>query len=110
MITIDVLVSQTPGLKRADIELWVRNDWVRPDAAGDVLSFGEIDVARVILIRQLRDDLDVNDAALPVVLSLIDQLYDLRRHLRQLGDVMEEALPADVRAEVLRGLAARNAD
>ena len=108
MITLDVLVSQTAGLNRADLELWVRNDWVKPEAVGDVLSFGEIDVARVILIHELRDDLEVNDAALPIVLSLIDQLYDLRRHVRQLGEVIQEAVPSDLRAEVLQELAARN--
>lgn len=108
MITIDVLVSQTAGLNRADLELWVRNDWVKPEAVGEVLSFREIDVARVILIRELRDDLEVNDAALPIVLSLIDQLYDLRRHMRQLGEVMQDTVPGDLRTKVLQGLAARN--
>ncbi|MEO6012364.1 MAG: hypothetical protein ABIQ30_02105 [Devosia sp.] len=109
MISIEVLVNQTEGLNRTDVEHWVRNDWVRPAADGDILGFGEIDVARVILIRQLRDDLEVNDAALPIVLSLIDQLYDLRRHLRQLGDVMEEAVPDEFRTKILRGVASRNA-
>ncbi len=107
MITIDVLVNQTEGLNRVDLELWIRNDWVRPEVVGGVLCFGEIDVARVILIRELRDDLDVNDAALPVVLSLIDQLYDLRRHVRHLSEVLQDAVPSDVRAEISERLTAR---
>jgi chaperone modulatory protein CbpM len=108
MITIDVLVNQTVGLSRADVEFWVRNDWVRPKSVGDELSFGEIDVARVILIHTLHGELEVNDEALPVVLSLIDQLYDLRRQMRHISEVMQEGLPADLRAKVRRGLAARN--
>ena len=39
-------------------------------------------MARVRLILELRDEFDVNEAALPVVLGLLDQLYDLRRRLR----------------------------
>lgn len=108
MITIDILVSQTSGLDRADLELWVRNDWVRAEEVGGVLSFGDIDVARVILIQQLRSDLDVNEAALPVVLSLVDQLYDLRRHLRLLGEVMEDTVPGDVRVKIIEAMAGRN--
>ncbi len=107
MITIDVLVNQTERLNRADLELWIRNDWVRPEVIGDVLCFGEIDVARVILIRELRDDLDVNEAALPVVLSLIDQLYDLRRHVQHLSEVLQDAVPSDVRAKISERLTAR---
>jgi chaperone modulatory protein CbpM len=41
-------------------------------------------VARARLIVELRDTAEVNDAAMPVVLSLLDQLYDLRRQLRRL--------------------------
>lgn len=107
MMTIDMLVRQTRGLSHADVALWVRNDWVKPEAEDEGLSFGDIDIARVILIRDLRNDLEVDDAALPVVLSLIDQLYDLRRQLRLLSDVMQEAVPDDVRDKLLAGLLAR---
>lgn len=106
MITIDVLVSQTRGLNREDLELWMRNEWVRPEAAGDVLGFGEIDIARVILILQLRDELDVNDAALPIVLSLIDQLYDMRRHVRHLTSAVQDTVPAELRTKLLQRMAA----
>lgn len=108
MITIDVLVDQTRGLRRGDIELWVRNEWVKPEVVGDVLSFRDIDVARVILIKELREDLDVNDATLPIVLSLIDQLYDLRRQMRQLSEAMQDAVPNELRAEILQRLGGRS--
>lgn len=107
MITIDVLINQTDGLSRADLDLWILNEWVKPDIVDGVLSFEEIDVARVILIRELRDDLEVNEMALPTVLSLIDQLYDLRRQLRHLDDVMHEVLPEEVRAKILQDVVVR---
>ena len=35
--------------------------------------------------------MQVNEEALPVVLSLLDQLYALRRRLRRLGITVDEA-------------------
>jgi len=81
MITIDVLVTRVEGVRRADLERWIANRWVRPDDEGAEPVFHDIDVARVRLIRELRDELEVNEAALPVVLSLLDQVYELRRRL-----------------------------
>lgn len=85
MIDIEVVVSQTSGLRRRDLERWITNSWVRPDGSPDGWVFHEIDVARVRLIQTLRDELDVDEEALPVVLSLLDQIYDLRRRLRALA-------------------------
>ncbi|MEO5806436.1 chaperone modulator CbpM [Devosia sp.] len=83
MITIDVLVTHSTGLTRQDLERWIGNDWVRPDSRSGTFVFAEIDIARVRLIQELRDELEVNEAALPIVLSLLDQLYDLRRQIRR---------------------------
>jgi chaperone modulatory protein CbpM len=44
----------------------------------------------------LRDELEVGEAALPVVLLLLDQLYDLRRQLRELGVAFTRVVPEDV--------------
>lgn len=89
MISIEVLVTEVRGLQRSDLEHWIAQQWVRPDGASGQYAFHDIDVARVRLIRELRDDLHVNEDALPIVLSLLDQLYDLRRQLR----AMPAALP-----------------
>jgi chaperone modulatory protein CbpM len=107
MITIDVLVTRVDGLQRADLEQWVASDWVRAETVGDVLSFGDIDVARVTLIHALRSDLEVNDATLPIVLSLLDQLYDLRRQVRQLSEVIQETVPSEILADISHRLAAQ---
>jgi chaperone modulatory protein CbpM len=84
MIGIDRLIGETRGLNRQDLDRWIVNDWIRPDREMGVYVFQDIDVARVRLIRDLRDDLGVNEDALPIVLLLLDQLYDLRRHVRAL--------------------------
>jgi chaperone modulatory protein CbpM len=105
MITIDVLVAQMPGLDRHDLERWISNDWVRADPKDGTFIFGEIDVFRVKLIRELRDDMDINEAALPIVLSLLDQVYDLRRRMRELSGAIDETVPEDLRRTLFERLA-----
>ena len=60
-----------------------------PDAAGAILEFHEIDVARVRLIHDLRRDMDVGEDAVPLVLSLLDQVYELRSRLRSVLRAVE---------------------
>ncbi len=105
MITIEALVIQLRGLQREDLARWIDNAWVRPEGTPGQYLFHEIDVARVRLILELRDEMQVNEDALPVVLLLLDQLYALRRRTRQLTEALEQAVPDDVREDLLRRLA-----
>ena len=100
MIGIEVLVMRFSGLDRKDLDRWIGNEWVRPDGATGHYEFREIDVARVRLIQELRDELQVNEAALPIVLSLLDQLYDMRRRMRELGTGLGHTMPEDARQEL----------
>lgn len=104
MITIETLRVQVRGLADDDLLRWIDNAWVRPDGEPGRYLFREIDVARVRLILELRDDMQVNEEALPVVLSLLDQLYALRRQARQLTRTLEQVLPDERRGDVLREL------
>lgn len=107
MISIEVLVTQLPGLQRQDVERWIAFEWVRPDGAAGHYVFRAVDVARVRLIRELRDDMQVNEEALPVVLSLLDQVYDLRRRMREIGKALGRSMPGDVRQKLLDDLASK---
>lgn len=107
MISIEVLVTQVPGLQRQDLERWIAFEWVRPDGAAGQYEFRAVDVARVRLIWELRDTMQVNEEALPVVLSLLDQLYDLRRRVRELGDALGRTVPDEVRRSLADDLADR---
>jgi chaperone modulatory protein CbpM len=89
MITISSVCAIVPGLTEADLRLWLEQDFVRPERRGGELSFREIDVARVRLIRELRADLEVEAPTLPLVLSLLDQLYATRRQLRLVLDALD---------------------
>jgi len=100
VISIEVLIGQCSGLERHVLERWIAQDWVRPDAHDGVYAFRDIDVARVRLMLELRDELDLGEAALPVVLLLLDQLYDLRRQLRELGDAFTRVVPGDIQRDL----------
>ncbi|WPB87049.1 chaperone modulator CbpM [Sediminicoccus rosea] len=92
MITLDILCARFTRLRIEDLQGWITEGHVRPEREGGQLVFTELDVERVRLILELRHDMAVNEEALPVVLSLLDQLYELRRRLRAMG-VEPDATP-----------------
>jgi chaperone modulatory protein CbpM len=95
-------LSRSLGLAEAEIHRWVEQRWLRPGGAPGGWVFQEVDVARVRLIVELRD-LALDEEAMPVVLSLLDQLHATRRQLRLLQQAVEETAPDAVR-ERLRAL------
>lgn len=86
-------------LQRVELQAWIEHRWVRPQAGAEGLVFDEVDEARITLIRDLRQELLVDDEALEVVLSLLDQLYAVRRMLKCLEQAIE-TLPAPIRDEL----------
>jgi chaperone modulatory protein CbpM len=96
MIDFDAVLRLIAGVRAADLESWIEEGWVRPEAEPGGYRFGEIDIARVRLIQDLRRDLAINRETVPVVLNLLDQLYAMRRRLRQI-DLAISAQPAEVR-------------
>jgi len=91
MITFDILCARFATLHPDDLQRWIVEGYVQSEAAEGELRFQDIDAERVRLIVELRDVLEVNEAALPVVLSLLDQVYGLRRRLRELGAQPDDA-------------------
>jgi chaperone modulatory protein CbpM len=98
MITVQTL-SRTVGVAEAEITRWVELTWLRPDGSPGGWVFHEVDVARVRLIAELRE-LHMDEDAMPVVLSLLDQLYATRRRMRLLQQAVEEAAPDAVRTRL----------
>jgi chaperone modulatory protein CbpM len=107
MITIESLCATVSGLDPVNLQHWIDNAWIRPDGEPGRYHFQEIDVARVRLIVTLRDDLGLDEDALPVVLSLMDQLYETRRQVRRLCSAIETSLPENVRHALLDQLRTR---
>lgn len=103
MIAFDELLVRLKGLDRRELDRWVENRWVLPERRKQTWIFHEVDVARVELILEIRREFAIDDEAVPVVLGLLDQVYELRRQLRRMCDALA-AQPAEVQAEVRRAL------
>jgi chaperone modulatory protein CbpM len=103
MIALDELLRHVKGLERRDILRWVENRWVLPERQDQTWVFHEVDVARVELIVEIRQEFAVDEEALPLVLGLLDQVYGLRRQLRRMCDALA-VQPPEVQAAVRRAL------
>jgi chaperone modulatory protein CbpM len=93
MIAFEALIARFPGLDRIELTHWVENRWVLPERRGRRLLFREVDVARVELILEIRREWTLDDEAMPLVLGLLDQVYELRRQLRRLCDAVAAQTP-----------------
>ena len=72
------------------VETWIEAGWLIPQQGGRGPRFSEIDIARAQLIHDLRQDLGVNDEAVPIILDLLDQMHGLRRTLAELLAVVRD--------------------
>ena len=84
MMRVDDLVAAISSLQRSDLEAWIREELVVPRQEGGTLVFTDMECARVRLICTLHYELEIDVGTLPVVLSLVDQLYDPRQRLLSL--------------------------
>ncbi len=103
MIAFEELVCRLAGLDARELARWVENRWVLPEQQQDTWIFHEVDVARVELILEIRNEFAIDDEALTLVLNLLDQVYDLRRQLGRLCDALA-AQPVDIQAAIKRAL------
>ena len=103
MIALEELLDRIAGLDRRELVRWVENRWVLPERRNQTWIFHEIDIARVELILEIRQEFAIGDEALSLVLGLLDQVYELRRQLGRLCDALA-AQPSEVQAAVKRAL------
>jgi len=88
------LIVQVEQLSVQRMHKWIRLGWVRPERREGAALFHDVDVARVRLLRDLEYELEFDEDTLPVVLSLLDQVHDLRHELRSLAAAVAEQPPA----------------
>lgn len=103
MISFEEVLRLVRPLDAAELELWIEERWVRPEHQGGELRFAEIDIARIRLIQDIRYTMEVPAETVPVVLSLVDQLYTMRRQMRGVMNALESLSP-EARQTVLEGL------
>jgi chaperone modulatory protein CbpM len=103
MIGFDEVLIRYRGLERRELVRWVEERWILPERHAETWVFHEVDVARIELILEIRRDFAVDDEAMPLVLSLLDQVYSLRRQMRRLCDAVT-AQPEDIQAAIRKAL------
>jgi chaperone modulatory protein CbpM len=86
------------GRPPQEVRSWVAAGYVIPSEATEPLRFAEADAARVRLIAELRYELQVEEDSLALVLSLLDQVYGLRRQLTSLATAVSRQPDAVRRA------------
>ena len=74
--------SNFTGLEQALIEKWIAENWISPAAPE---SLDQEDIARLRFIHELQHDFGSNDAAIPLILHLVDQLCHFQEQLRRLS-------------------------
>lgn len=105
---VDV-VARVARVELRELRLWVREGWVRPAHGESGPVFDDLDVARIRLLCDLQKDMSLPEDAVPVVLSLLDQIHGLRRELRGLAEAVD-AQPPDTRRAILEACKARMED
>jgi chaperone modulatory protein CbpM len=101
MRTLSEVVRLVGRVDRVELTHWVELGWVTPERPErEEPAFSELDVARVCLICDLRHDLAVEEETMPIVLSLLDQIYTLHRQMNALSGALRQQ-PEEVRRAIL---------
>ena len=93
-----MIISKLEFLDRTQLDLetlevWIEEEWLVPSGTATELAFSEADLARAKLIRDLMQDLGVNDEGVGVILNLLDQVHGLRKALAEiLRDARERSI------------------
>ena len=96
MKRLDDVLVELGAVERTEVISWIEAEWVRPEPEAGEPMFRPVDVARLHLIHELHHELAIDHEAMPVVLSLIDEMYTLRRRIAALARAVAET-PEEVR-------------
>src|SRR5215831_9021691 len=103
MIAFEDLLLRFNELDRRELGRWIESGWILPERRDKTWVFHEVDVARIELISEIRHEFAIDEEAMPLVLGLLDQVYDLRRQLRRVCDALASQ-PSEVQDAVRRTL------
>jgi chaperone modulatory protein CbpM len=66
------------------LNAWIEEQWLLPLSSGTRFQFSDADLARALLIQDLRLDFGVNDEGIGIILHLLDQVHGLRCLVRDI--------------------------
>ncbi len=104
MFTEVEVLAAVPRLTRRHLTTFVAARIVEPLQAEAGLVFRRIDLARMELLCELAEEFDLDEDALDLVMSLLDQLHAARRDLRAVASALAGEAP-EIRARIGAALA-----
>ena len=108
MKTVTEVIITVGRVDQAELMRWVELGWIAPNRSPKAeaeLLFSDVDEARIRMICDLRQDMMVEEETMPLVLSLLDQMYALRHQMNALTSAIQKQ-PGDVRDAILKQLKA----
>jgi chaperone modulatory protein CbpM len=94
----EALAAVAP-LTRTQLVSFVQAEFIQPLHTETGPIYRRVDLVRMELLCELSEHFNVDDDALGIIISLIDQLHDVRGELRAVLEAIETE-PAEVRARL----------
>ena len=90
---------QVSEISREQLESYIRSGVVQPVQSQAGPRFRDLDIARLRLVADLSEGYHLDDEALTLVLSLVDQLHGLHGDMRAILDAVARE-PVETRARL----------
>ncbi len=99
----DEVVATVTRLTRVQLVRFIEGAFVRPVQEPGGYVFRRVDIARLELLCDLSQDLDLDETGLSIVISLIDQLHAARQDLVHVVRAVD-ALPAELQSRIMTAM------
>lgn len=99
----DEVVATVTRLTRSQLVRFVEGEFVKPERDAGAWVFRRVDLARLELLCDLSQDMDLDETGLDIVISLLDQLHAARQDLATMARAID-ALPTDLRDRILTAM------
>ena len=99
MKTFEEVIAAFDALDADELSLWIEERWILPTEESGGYVFSDVDFARVTLVHELRYDMGLQTEAVPLMLSLLDQVYSMRDRMRTLMRAID-AQPEETRKAI----------
>ena len=103
------VIEAVSSLTQIRLTSFVQAGFVQPMHTGEGPGYRQIDLARLDLLCELSEQLELEESALEIVMSLVDQLHGVRAELRAVLDAVATE-PDDVRSRIASALSAARSD
>lgn len=97
------VINQVASLTAERLSHFERLQIVTPVSTSEGPRYHMLDVRRITLLCELTDDFEVNEDALVIIMSLLDQLHGAHSRLEQVAQAIE-AEPSEIKLRLSQRL------